>query len=206
MSPHGRPKGEFRSAQHEGTPVSPFTIAQTPLPGLATVHRTRRGDARGYLERMFCAEALAAAGWAGPIAQINHTHTARQGTVRGLHFQHAPHVEAKLVSCLRGEVWDVAVDLRAGSGTFLQWHAQYLSADNGLALLIPAGFAHGFQAISDDAELLYLHSVAYAPQAEAGLNPLDPALAVAWPLPVVGLSPRDAGHAAITHDFAGITP
>ena len=106
------------------------------------------GDARGFLSRLFCAEELRAAGWTGPIAQINHTHTARKGTVRGMHFQYPPHAEMKLVSCLRGEVWDVAVDIRAGSQTFLRWHAEILSADNGRALLIPQGFAHGFQALT----------------------------------------------------------
>ena len=189
--------------------MSRFEIVDTPLPGLKLVRRQRLGDSRGFLARLFCADELAAAGWTGPIAQINHTFTARQGTVRGLHFQRPPHAEAKLVSCLRGRVWDVAIDVRQGSSTFLQWHAQELSADNGLALLIPAGFAHGFQALSDDVELLYCHSAAHAPHAEAGLNPQDPRLAIAWPVPITELSTRDAGHALLgvgsTETFAGFT-
>ena len=118
------------------------------------VQRQPLQDARGLFERMFCADELAAAGWTQPIAQINHSVTRQRGSVRGLHYQRPPHAEMKLVSCLRGEVWDVAVDLRAGSPTFLQWHAEHLSPSNACALLIPPGFAHGFQALTDDAELL----------------------------------------------------
>jgi dTDP-4-dehydrorhamnose 3,5-epimerase len=137
------------------------------LRGLVAVQRHRLADARGSLSRLFCAQELAAAGWAWPVVQINHTVTLHRGAVRGMHYQRAPHTEAKLVSCLRGAVWDVAVDLRAGSPTFLQHRALELSADNGTALLIPPGFAHGFQALSDGVELLYFHSAAHAPAAEA---------------------------------------
>lgn len=186
--------------------MSRFTITDLPLPGLKLVERQRLGDARGFLSRLFCAAELLSAGWNKAIAQINHTYTARAGTVRGLHFQRSPHAEMKLVSCLRGEVWDVAVDLRAGSETFLSWHAERLSAENGRALLIPEGFAHGFQALSDDVELLYCHSMAYAPAAEAGLNPQDPRLAIAWPLPIAELSARDSQHPLLTAQFAGVVP
>ena len=96
--------------------------------------------------------------------------TASRGTVRGMHFQHPPHAETKFVSCLRGEVFDVAVDLRNGSPTFLHWHAEILSADNHRTLVIPEGFAHGFQTLSDDCEMLYFHTAAYNPEAEGGLN------------------------------------
>jgi len=184
--------------------MSRLTLTPLALAGLHLVQRQRLSDSRGDLSRIFCAHELAAAGWTQPVAQINHTRTARRGTVRGLHFQRAPHAEAKLVSCIRGEVWDVAVDLRQGSATFLQWHAQPLSADNGCALLIPQGFAHGFQALTDDAELLYCHSAAFAPQAEAGIHPQEPRLAISWPLPVSDLSPRDASHAWLTDDFEGV--
>ncbi|MDH5206728.1 MAG: dTDP-4-dehydrorhamnose 3,5-epimerase family protein, partial [Hylemonella sp.] len=103
-----------------------FSVSPTALPGLMRVQRQRLSDARGFLSRLFCAEELAAAGWSGPVAQINHTGTTRAGTVRGLHYQRPPHAEAKLVSCVRGRVWDVAVDLRAASPTFLQWHGEEL--------------------------------------------------------------------------------
>lgn len=179
-------------------------IRATPLAGLYVVRRQPLADARGSLARVFCQEELAEAGWTQPIAQINHTVTLARGTVRGLHYQRPPHAEMKLVSCLRGEIWDVAVDLRAGSPTYLRWHAERLSVDNGRALLIPEGFAHGFQALSDAAELLYCHSAPYVAEAEAGLHPQDVRLAVAWPMPVAGLSPRDAAHAAIDADFKGV--
>lgn len=186
--------------------MSRFEVIDTPLAGLKMVRRQRLGDSRGFLSRLFCAEELAATGFDRPIAQINHTFTARQGTVRGMHFQRPPHAEIKLVSCVRGEVWDVAVDVREGSPTFLRWHAARLSADNGQALLIPAGFAHGFQALTDDVELLYCHSAAHAAQAEAGLNPMDERLAVEWPLPIAELSARDTRHPPITDTFQGVAP
>ena len=190
--------------------MSRFEVIATPLAGLQLVRRQKLGDARGFLTRLFCADELGGAGWTGPIAQINHTFTGRQGTVRGMHLQRPPHGEIKLVSCLRGEVWDVAVDLRTDSPTFLRWHAQRLSADNGCALLIPQGFAHGFQSLSDDVELLYCHSAAHAPQSEAGLHPQDERMGIAWPLPITELSARDAGHARIadrsSETFTGVPP
>ena len=181
-----------------------LAISDLPLDGLKRIERRRVGDARGSLTRLFCAEELAATGWNESIAQINHTVTAQRGTVRGLHYQAPPYAEMKLVSCLRGEVWDVAVDIRAGSKTFLQWHAERLSADNGCALLIPKGFAHGFQALTDDAELLYCHSAPYNAEAEGALNAADPRLAIAWPLPIAALSPRDAQHPMLSEGFTGV--
>lgn len=184
--------------------MSRFRVTDLPLAGLKRVERQRVGDHRGFLSRLFCAEELAGAGWAEPIAQINHTFTAKRGTVRGMHFQRPPHAEMKLVSCIQGEVWDVAVDLRLGSPTYLSWHAELLSAHNGCALLIPKGFAHGFQALTEDVALLYCHTAAYAAHAEGGLNPTDPHLGIDWPLPVSELSARDAGHPLINLDFKGV--
>ena len=182
-----------------------LAITDLPLAGLKRIERQRIGDERGSLARVFCAEELAVAGWRGAIAQINHTVTAQRGTVRGLHYQNPPHAEMKLVSCLRGEVWDVAVDIRAGSKTFLQWHAERLSADNNYALLIPQGFAHGFQALTGDVELLYCHSAPYNAATEAALNAKDPRLAIAWPLEIAALSPRDAQHPMLSDSFTGVT-
>ena len=185
--------------------MSRFMITDLALVGLKRIQRQRLSDDRGFLTRLFCAQELAVAGWTQPIAQINHTYTAKLGTVRGMHFQRSPHAEMKVVSCIRGVVWDVAVDLRVDSPTFLHWHAEQLTAVNGCALLIPEGFAHGFQALSDDVELLYYHSKAYAVQAEGGLNPNDPRLGIAWPLAIAELSLRDAGHALISADFDGVS-
>jgi dTDP-4-dehydrorhamnose 3,5-epimerase len=184
--------------------VSRFAIIDAALPGLKRIERQRMEDTRGFLSRLFCAEELSLAGWSKPIAQINQTATVRRGTVRGLHFQYPPHAEMKLVSCVRGEVWDVAVDIRAGSNTFLCWHGEHLSADNGRALLIPEGFAHGFQTLTDDVELLYCHSAAHNAPAEAGLNPNDARLRIAWPLPIAELSTRDAARPMLNEQFAGV--
>ncbi len=184
--------------------MSRFKVTDLPLHGLKLLQRQRLGDSRGFLSRLFCAEELAVAGWVKPITQINHTYTAKCGTVRGMHFQYPPHAEMKLVSCLRGEVWDVAVDIRAGSPTFLHFYAEHLSADNGCAMLIPEGFAHGFQSLTDAVELIYCHSAAHNAAAEAGLNPQDSRLAIDWPLAVTDLSARDAAHPLINSDYSGI--
>ncbi len=184
--------------------MSRLAATDLPLAGLKRVDRQRLGDERGFFARLFCADELRDAGWRAAVAQINHTMTARKGAVRGLHFQRPPHAEMKLVSCIRGTVWDVGVDLRRGSPTFLRWHAEQLSADNDRAMLIPEGFAHGFQALTDDAELVYCHSAAYDAASEGELNPRDPKLAIAWPLPIGDMSPRDAGAPMLDDDFAGI--
>ncbi len=186
--------------------MSRFTVTATPLAGLMVLERLRFSDTRGFLARIFSAEEFAGIGWHTPIAQINHTFTAHKGTIRGMHFQFPPHAEMKLISCIRGEVWDVAIDIRSGSPTFLQWNGTTLSAANCRALFIPEGFAHGFQTLTDDVELLYCHSMAYHPEAEGGLHPIDPALAIAWPLPVMGISPRDKSHASLGNHFKGVHP
>jgi dTDP-4-dehydrorhamnose 3,5-epimerase len=185
--------------------MSRFTIGKTSIDGLHVIQRKPIGDERGYLERMFCSDELKSIIGERSIVQINHTLTAKAGTVRGMHFQHPPHAEMKLVSCLRGEVFDVAVDLRRDSPTFLQWHAEVLTEANHKTFVIPEGFAHGFQTLTDDCELLYLHTAAYAPDAEAGLNALDPRLAIAWPMPITERSPRDQQHAMPTSEFPGLS-
>lgn len=184
--------------------MSRFTVTETGIEGLRVIQHQRLGDARGFLSRLFCSEAFICAGWYKPIAQINHTLTRQQGTVRGMHFQHPPHAEMKLVTCLRGAVWDVGVDLRAGSRTFLQWRGAELSAENGRALLIPEGMAHGFQALSHDCELLYLHTTPYRVEAEGGLLATDPLLDIAWPLPIALQSARDSEHTLLAENFTGL--
>lgn len=184
--------------------MTSFAAIPTPLAGLVVVQRKRLEDQRGFFSRLFCADELSAIGFARPVAQINQTLTRQRGAVRGLHFQHPPHAEDKFVSCLHGAIFDVAVDLRRGSPSFLKWHAEMLSAENGRSLFIPQGFAHGFQALTDDCELIYLHSRPYAPQAEGALNVNDPALAIAWPLAFTDISQRDSVHPRITEEFNGI--
>lgn len=168
-----------------------FDFIATGLDGLMALRRHRRGDRRGFLERMYCAEELEPVLGARRIVQINRTLTTTAGTVRGLHFQLPPHAETKIVSCVRGSVFDVAVDLRHGSPTFLAWHGRILSDANGESLVIPEGFAHGFQTLEPDCELLYLHTAAYAPGSEGGINALDDRLGIAWPRDVSERSDRD---------------
>lgn len=181
-----------------------FRFISTPLLDLQCAERLSLEDHRGFLSRLFCAEEFSAAGFAMSVAQINQTLTRCEGAVRGMHYQLPPFAEMKLVTCIRGRVFDVAVDLRAGSPTFLHWHGEILSPDNRRALAIPQGFAHGFQALELDCELLYLHSAPYSPDAERALNACDPRLRIGWPLPMSDMSERDRGHAMLTEDFTGI--
>ena len=181
-----------------------FDFHDTGLPGLKLIQRKPIEDSRGSLARVFSADEFRLVGLDKPVAQINHTLTRIKGAVRGLHFQNPPHAEVKLVSCLAGAVFDVAVDLRAGSATFLRWHGEVLSAENRRSLLLPEGFAHGFQTLTEDAQLLYLHTATYHPESEGALNFEDTALGIEWPLPVADLSDRDRAHPFIDIHFSGI--
>jgi dTDP-4-dehydrorhamnose 3,5-epimerase len=181
-----------------------FDASRTPFSGLILLTRKRLADDRGHLSRLFDAEGLAAYGWLAGIAQVNETVTHKRGTVRGFHFQRPPVADAKLVTCLRGSVLDVVVDIRKGSPTFLQHFAVELSEANCASLLIPQGFAHGFQALSDDVQLLYAHSAPYQAASEGALNLADPRLSIAWPLPLANLSERDSSHAMLDAAFEGI--
>lgn len=172
-----------------------FTVTPSRLQGLHVLERHPRSDSRGYLERLFCERDLQAVfGDGRRVVQINRTLTRMAGTVRGMHFQRPPHAETKVVTCLRGEVFDVAVDVRPSSPTFLEWHGEVLSETNGRSLLIPEGFAHGFQTVTADCELLYFHSAAWCAAAEGGVNPIDPRIGIAWPRPVSEMSERDRLH------------
>ena len=181
-----------------------FDVLATPIAGLQVLQRKPIGDDRGYLERLFCMDELQALLPGKRIEQINHTLTSGRGTVRGLHFQHPPHAETKFVHCLRGEVFDVAVDLRRGSPTFLRWHAEVLSAANHRTFVIPEGFAHGFQALADDCEMLYFHTAAWSADCEGGLRHDDPMLAIRWPLSAAAISDRDRHHPLLDAGFSGI--
>jgi len=183
---------------------SRFLCRSTGISGAAIVDRRPIGDERGYLERLFCAQDLQILTKGKEIVQINHSFTRYKGTVRGLHYQDAPFLEAKLVSCIYGEVYDIAVDIRADSPTFLQWHAEHLSSDNHRTFFIPEGCAHGFQTLTSDCQLIYMHTAYYSPDFEGGLHPRDPALAIPWPLPLTDMSVRDASHPFIEDGFKGL--
>jgi dTDP-4-dehydrorhamnose 3,5-epimerase len=181
-----------------------FCVDPLPLKDLQLLTRKPSTDERGCLERVYDQLDFSTMGIDHPIAQINRTITRNAGVVRGMHFQHAPYAEAKLVTCIRGEIFDVALDLRGGSKTFLRWHAEILSASNHRSLYIPEGFAHGFQTLCDDCELLYLHSAAYVPTAEGCISPLDIRIGIAWPRLIVSMSPRDSEAPSLPDDFRGV--
>lgn len=184
--------------------MSRFVTKTTPIEGVVGVRRKPLADERGFLERLFCREDFAAVYGDRPVAQINRTLTRQKGTVRGMHFQHPPFADAKLVSCLRGRVFDVAVDLRRGSSTFLSWHSEILGPED--ALFIPEGCAHGLQTLEPDCELIYLHGRSYAPDAEGGVNAADPRIRIEWPLPIAFRSARDEGHSMLDPSYRGIAP
>lgn len=180
--------------------MSRFQFHPTAVAGVTEIERQRLGDTRGFLSRVYCTESFANAGCPLLVRQINHSFTAQRGSVRGLHLQRPPHAEIKLVSCVRGAVFDLALDLRRDSPSFLRWHGCELSAENRRALYIPAGCAHGFQSLSEECELVYLHSADYQPGAEIGIDALDPQLAIPWPLAIGERSPRDRNFAALQPD------
>ena len=179
-------------------------IEPTGLRSLYVFERQPIGDSRGFLERLFCQETLNSCLDGKSIRQINRTMTKKKGTVRGLHFQYPPHAETKIVTCIKGHVWDVAVDLRRGSTTFLHHHAVLLSEENHQSYLIPEGFAHGFQTLTPDCEMLYFHTADYNTDAEGALNACDPRLAINWPQPISERSERDENHAMLTEHFNGM--
>jgi dTDP-4-dehydrorhamnose 3,5-epimerase len=171
--------------------MSSITVEDTHINGVQVLTRTQRADERGFLERLFDDTQLQPVLASRRVEQVNRTKTLKAGTVRGLHLQLSPASELKIVSCLRGSVFDVAVDLRPGSPTFGTWFGCELTSDNGRALVIPEGCAHGVQALEDDCDLLYVHTAPYTAEAERGLNPLDANVGIVWPMAPTGLSARD---------------
>jgi dTDP-4-dehydrorhamnose 3,5-epimerase len=177
---------------------------ETEIDGLVVVDTDLIADHRGAFSRFFCTQELESHIGGRRILQINHSLSKAIGALRGMHFQYPPHAELKCVRCVRGRVWDVALDIRQGSVTFLHWHAEELSASNRRMLIIPEGFAHGFQVLEENSELLYLHTAAYAPEAEGGLNPLDARFTIDWPLEISEMSQRDRAHPMLDESFNGI--
>lgn len=174
------------------------------IPGVYRLDARWIGDHRGGFARLFCQREFEPYCGQGSIRQINQSFNRERGTVRGLHYQSPPYAEIKIVRCVAGSIFDVVVDLRRGSSTFLHWLGFELSAENRQALLIPQGCAHGFQTLADDCEILYFHSEYYTPGAEGGIRYDDPRLGIEWPLPPVNLSDRDVAHLPIAPGYAGI--
>ncbi|MBH8579867.1 dTDP-4-dehydrorhamnose 3,5-epimerase family protein [Halomonas pacifica] len=181
-----------------------LTLSETSIPDLSLLIRHPVGDDRGFMERLFCVDELSLVIGGGRISQINRSMTANSGTLRGMHFQYPPYSEKKIVTCLKGEIFDVAIDLRRGSPTFLSWHGEFLKASGHTSLVIPEGFAHGFQTMTDDCEVIYFCTNKYFPEAEGGIDALDPRVSIEWPLCISERSARDKTHPWLTNDFLGV--
>lgn len=181
-----------------------LTLTKTPLAGCWTATSQLHEDTRGEFFRAFCTRELEHILQGKPIQQINVSLTKQPGTLRGLHYQLPPFSETKIIRCLRGSVFDVAVDLRADSPTFLHYHSEILSSAAHNMIIIPDGFAHGFQALEEDCQLLYLHTATYEPASEGGVAYNDPQIGVQWPLTVRSLSDRDKFLPMIAEQFEGI--
>lgn len=172
-----------------------MNISSLAIPGVLLIAPARHGDERGWFSETFRQSALEEAGFrGGAFVQDNHVRSTTRGIVRGLHFQAPPHGQAKLLRCVRGAIFDVAVDIRIGSPTYGRWVGAELSADNALQLLVPEGFAHGYCTLTDECEVLYKVTGYYAPQAEGAVRFNDPAIGVDWTIPGAALTAnaRDA--------------
>ena len=179
-------------------------IRKLPLEGAFVIEAEPFTDDRGLFARIFCKQELQSILHGKNIVQVNHSMTRQKGVIRGMHFQRSPMVEIKMVKCLRGSVFDVMIDLRSDSSTFLKWHGERLSAENMKMVYIPESFAHGFQTLEANAELLYLHAEFYSPKYEAGVRYNDPKIGIKWPLEVTDISLRDQNHPLLSTEFKGI--
>lgn len=181
-----------------------MTFEPTSLKGVYSIALQPLVDNRGWFARVFCKEQFAQIGHTQEWVQINHSLTNKKGTVRGMHYQLPPHGEIKMVSCIAGAICDVVIDIRKGSDTFLKWIAVELSSANKRMIYIPEGFAHGFQAQTDNCELIYHHSSFYKPGYEGAIRYDDPLVNIQWPLPVTDISQRDSTHLLLNPGFKGI--
>lgn len=184
--------------------MNKFLAIDAPIQGVKVIQQCPIVDNRGSLTRLFCSDELSTIGWTQPVVQINRTFTAKRGSVRGIHYQLPPYQEMKLICCLKGEVLDIAVDVRSDSPTLLEWYGDKLSEQNKKMMLIPEGVAHGIQTLTDDVEMLYLHSAEFSASFEAGIHPLDPLIDIKWHSVVTDMSDRDATHKFLDRTFVGI--
>jgi dTDP-4-dehydrorhamnose 3,5-epimerase len=171
-----------------------MNFTQTKLSGLWLIESPKAFDARGYFSRSYCRQEFAEHGIVVDFVQSNISYNAHKATLRGLHFQRSPHAEDKLVRCVQGSIFDVAVDLRENSATYRDWFGVELSGENGCALLVPKGFAHGFISLVDNSIIQYHVSELYAPEAEYGIRWDDPAIGIRWPINPTVISQRDREH------------
>ena len=181
-----------------------MNFTETKLKGSYIIETIPLKDSRGYFERMFCEEMFQKVGLKKRIVQINHSLTLKKGTVRGLHFQKPPYAEIKIIKCIKGSVFDIIVDIRKDSKTFLKWTSVELKPENNKMIFIPEGFAHGFQTLEENAELLYFHTEFYEKEAEGGLSILDKKIDIQLPLPISEQSQKDKSHKFIESNFKGL--
>lgn len=172
--------------------------------GVKIIERSNFRDLRGEFCRIFCLDLLKASGWKKSLTQVNFSSTLNASTIRGMHFQYKPNTEMKLVCCIKGAIFDVVIDVRRNSKTFLHWEGYDLSKENGRSILIPEGFAHGFQSLDNDVEMVYFTTEKYCEDKDGGLNPLDPKLGIVWPLPIGRMSEKDMLRPYIDANFKGI--
>lgn len=177
---------------------------ETKLKGCYLIDLDKNEDQRGFLNRIFCQKNLSSLLKGKSIRQVNRTFSRKEGLVRGLHFQKPPHAEIKIVYCIKGKVWDVAVDLRKGSPTFLHYHSVTLTEDNFQCFFIPEGFAHGFQTLIPNCEMLYFHTEDYNIDAEGVINSIDPRISINWPKIITEKSERDNKSPMLDKNFLGI--
>jgi len=179
-------------------------FTETSVKGSYVIDLEPIGDDRGWFVRTYCKNEFGKIAHTKEWVQLNHSFTKKQGTIRGMHYQIPPFSEIKLVRCIAGAVYDVIVDLRKGSSTFLHYFGAELSAANKKMIYIPEGFAHGFQALSEDCELIYHHSQFYLPGVEGGIKYNEPMVNIEWPLPIMNISARDNAHPLIDANFKGL--
>lgn len=180
-----------------------LNINKLLLDGAYVISPNTYEDERGSFSRVFCQEEMSNI-TKEHFVQVNHSITLKKGTVRGMHFQYPPNAEVKMVKCIKGAILDVIVDIREKSPTFLKSHSEVLSAGNMKMIYIPRGFAHGFQTLEDNSELLYFHSCIYTPENEGALNIEDPKLDIVWPLKIVEISKKDKTHSFVDTNFKGV--
>lgn len=179
-------------------------FTETSLKGSYIIEPKPFIDERGWFARTFCKKEFEQINHYKEWVQLNHSFTAESGTIRGMHFQNPPHSEIKLVRCIAGSVYDVIIDIRKNAPTFLHWFGVELSAQNRKMIYIPEGFAHGFQTLSENSELIYHHSAFYQPGVEQGIRYDDPLIKIEWKSPAINLSDRDQQHNYLTNNFIGI--
>jgi len=182
-----------------------MTFKESALKGVYIIELKPFIDNRGLFARTFCKKEFQEIGHDQEFVQFNHSVTHKKGSIRGMHYQMPPFSEIKLIRCVRGSVYDVIIDLRKDSSTFLKYTSVEITEHNMLSLYIPHGFAHGFQTLEDNTQLIYHHTAYYTPGYEAGILYNDPAIGITWPLPVSVITEKDLNHSLLKKSFIGIS-